>query len=366
VRIQSLSISSFRNIKQANLSGFADLNIFVGQNGSGKTSILEALYFLAAGKSFRSQRIQNVIQHGSDKCLLVGKDNEGCVLGIEKAFDGTTSIRYRGDTIKTASYLAEIFPIQLINDESFLLLTAGPHVRRQLMDWGVFHVEHTFFSVWSQCQKNLKQRNALLRQYKQQTPLPLLKTWTDQLCESSLLLDGLRDRWFESFVFQIKPILETLLPSLSSSLSFSYYCGWDKKRGLELCLVEGADTDLHRGFTHYGPQRADIRVKVDGRPAEEVLSRGQQKLVVASMKVAQQKILESKGKNSSYVIDDLAAELDKTNAEKLLSLILDGSGTKQVFLTAINESDIPNIPIAEQKSTAMFHVEHGVISAADR
>lgn len=364
MRIQSLSISTFRNIKQANLSGFADLNIFLGDNGSGKTSVLEALYFLSAGKSFRSHRIQHVVQHGCTKSLLVGKDVDNQVLGIEKSLDGTTAIKFCGQTVRTASQLADIFPLQLINDESFQLLTSGPHLRRQLMDWGVFHVEHQFFRVWSQCQKSLKQRNALLRQYKQHTPPEILKPWTDSLCESSLLLDSLRYQWFEKFNLEIKPILAVLLPSCSDTITFSYYCGWDKKRGLALCLEDGLPTDLQRGFTHYGPQRADIRVKVEGKPAEEVLSRGQQKLVVAAMKVAQQKILELAGKSASYVIDDLAAELDDLNAERLLGLIMNGKGTKQVFLTAISEKDIPRVCEEYRDNIAMFHVEHGVITAA--
>lgn len=364
MRIRDLSISHFRNIQQASLTGLADLNIFIGQNGSGKTSLLEAIYFLSSAKSFRSQRIQHVIQHQKEQCLLVAKGLDHDVLGVEKSVDGTAHIRFCGETIRTASQLADIIPLQLINDESFQLLTSGPQFRRQLMDWGVFHVEHQFFKVWSHCQKNLKQRNALLRQYRQATPKPLLKTWSDALCESSLALDAMRIKWFEQFLVHVEPILQTLIPALAESISFTYYCGWDTKRGLERCIEEGIDTDLQRGFTHYGPQRADIRVKVDGRPAEEVLSRGQQKLVVAAMKVAQQRVLEAIGKQSSYLIDDLAAELDSNNASKLLNLIMAGQGTKQVFLTAITEGDIPAIAEDNALSISMFHVEHGVITPA--
>ena len=364
MRIRDLSISQFRNIQQASLSGLADLNIFIGKNGSGKTSLLEVIYFLSSAKSFRSQRIQHVIQHHKEQCLLVAKGVDSEVLGLEKSLDGSAHIRFCGETIRTASQLADIIPLQLINDESFQLLTSGPQFRRQLMDWGVFHVEHQFFQVWSHCQKALKQRNALLRQYRQATPKALLKTWTDALCESSLALDAMRINWFKKFLEQVEPILVALLPELGESISFNYYCGWDIKRGLESCLEEGIDTDLQRGFTHYGPQRADIRVKVDGRPAEEVLSRGQQKLVVAAMKVAQQRVLESIGKQSSYLIDDLAAELDANNASKLLNLILAGQGTKQVFLTAITEKDIPVIEESDKLNIAMFHVEHGVITPA--
>ncbi len=364
MRIRDFSISNFRNIQQASLSGLADLNIFIGQNGSGKTSLLEAIYFLSAGKSFRSQRIQHVIQYHKDQCLIVAKGLDNEVLGLEKSLDGSSHIRFCGDTVRMASQLADILPLQLINDESFQLLTAGPQLRRQLMDWGVFHVEQQFFKVWTHCQKNLKQRNALLRQYRLTTPRPLLKIWTDALCESSLALDAMRENWFEQFILQVEPILNSLLPNLSTLITFTYYCGWDKKRGLKVCLEEGSETDLQRGFTHYGPQRADIKVKHDGRPAEEVLSRGQQKLVVAAMKVAQQRVLEAMGKKSSYLIDDLAAELDANNAGKLLHLILSGNGTKQVFLTAINESDIPSLDTCNPIDIAMFHVEHGVIKSA--
>ncbi|MEY3018153.1 MAG: replication/repair protein RecF [Pseudomonadota bacterium] len=364
MRIDQLSISNFRNIQQASLSGLAKLNIFIGNNGSGKTSLLEAIYLLSSAKSFRSQRIQHVVRHGASNGLVVAKCDDGGVLGVDKNIDGNTVIKYSGETIRSAFQLADILPIQLINDESFQLLTAGPQTRRQLMDWGVFHVEHQFHAAWTQCQKSLKQRNALLRQYKGQTPMALLKPWTDALCESSLLLDALRDSWFEKFHAMIMPILQQLLPAVTD-ISFSYYCGWDRVRGLADCLEDGLDTDMQRGFTHYGPQRADIRVKVGGRPAEDVLSRGQQKLVVAAMKVAQQRVLEAIGKRSSYVIDDIAAELDAENAKNLLNLILGGTGIQQVFMTAIEVTDIPAINKNALENLAMFHVEHGTISPAE-
>lgn len=363
MRIDQLNISSFRNIQQASLHGLADLNIFVGNNGSGKTSILESIYLLSTAKSFRSQRMQHVVSHGESKGLVVAKSNDGLVLGVEKHIDGNTSIKYSGEVIRSAFQLADILPVQLINDESFQLLTAGPHKRRQLMDWGVFHVEHQFHPAWVQCQKSLKQRNALLRQYKNQTPLAMLRPWTDALCESSLLLDAFRKQWFDKFNDYIRPILVDLLPDVPE-ISFAYYCGWDMARGLMNCLDDGISTDMQRGFTHYGPQRADIRVRVGGRPAEEVLSRGQQKLVVAAMKVAQQRVLESIGKQSSYVVDDIAAELDADNAKNLLTLIMSGSGIQQVFMTAIDKADIPDIDKNILNRSTMFHVEHGTISPA--
>ena len=365
MRIANLSIINFRNIQKASLSGLADLNIFVGKNGSGKTSILEAINFLSSAKSFRSQRIQHVIHKGSESCLVVAQDFDLLTLGVQKSLDGSAVIRHSGDTIRSASQLADILPLQVINEDTFQLLTAGPQHRRQMMDWGVFHVEPKFYHCWVQCQKALKQRNALLRQYKQATPLPLLETWSDLLCESSLQLDGFRNDWFDKFSSLVKPILEELLPQIFESISFSYSRGWDKKRDLMTCLDDGLSTDLHRGFTHYGPHRADIKVRVDGVPAEEVLSRGQQKLVVAAMKITQQRILDEINKTSSYVIDDLSAELDGINAGKLLNLILSGKSVEQVFLTAISEADIPCIDNIYEKKITMFHVEHGVINPAE-
>jgi DNA replication and repair protein RecF len=357
VWLNSLKISHLRNISDASLNELAFLNLITGQNGSGKSSLLESIHLLAMGRSFR--KVKSLVQTDQNKCLIVGKDNLNLTLGIERDIDGSVLIKYQGNIIYSAAELVEIFPLQIINEQAFLLLLDGPQTRRKFMDWGVFHVEHNFIGVWSATQKALKHRNALLKSNKSNIPKELLKVWTDSFVESSLQLNKMRAHWFDIFLMKVTETLYELAPNLSG-LDFWLYAGWDISKDLHTLLEDALETDSQRGFTSYGPQRADVKVRYLGKPAEEVLSRGQQKLVVAAMKIAQARVLLTMGKTSSYLIDDIAAELDETNITKLLSMLINDA--KQVFMTAIRVEDIPNIRNMCEKSIAMFHVEHGVIS----
>jgi len=359
VFLKQLSITHLRNISSAKLTGLAHFNLITGCNGSGKTSLLEAIYLLGMSKSFRTSKVKNVISHDHTHCLLVAKDNDGITLGLERDNLNNLQIKYDGRHLKSAAELADIFPIQLINEETFGLLIAGPQVRRRFMDWGVFHVEHLFYPAWMDAQKSLKHRNALLKQYKTKIPQQLLDAWTARFVECSEKITVFRQQWFDLFNKEIGKTVEQIAPHLSE-VTFKFYCGWDISKPLADCLDSSLITDQQRGFTGYGPQRADIRVRYQGQPAEEVLSRGQQKMIVAAMKIAQARVLASIGKKSSYIVDDLAAELDKDNSAKLLACLL--TEAKQVFLTAIEINDLPDVSSFSDGDIAMFHVEHGQVS----
>jgi DNA replication and repair protein RecF len=360
VFLKQLSISHLRNIPTAKLDNLARINLITGMNGSGKTSILESIYMLGMARSFRTVKSKNVITHGSSKCLVVAKSDEGLVLGLERDNENNVLIKHDGAIVKSTAQLADILPIQLINEESFALLIEGPHVRRRFMDWGVFHVEHQFYKNWLNTQKALKQRNALLKQYRTSIPAQMLEIWTEKFVESAIKIDEYRSLWFEMFNDEVAKVIESLSPHLID-VTFKYYCGWDKSKTLGECLLSGLETDQQRGFTTYGPQRADIRVKYNNQPAEEVLSRGQQKMIVAAMKIAQSRVLKRIGKQSSYLVDDLAAELDKDNAAKLISMLL--GEVKQLFITAIDVNDLPDIKTLYEDRIAMFHVEHGSVNS---
>ena len=165
--LKRLTVTAVRNLHPVTLHPSPRINIISGDNGSGKTSLLEAIHILGLARSFRSTRLQPVIQHGQDACTVFAEmilsNGTACAIGITRSKEADYQIRIDGQTVRSAAQLAETLPLQLINPDSFRLLEGAPKQRRQYLDWGVFHVEHQFLAVWQRKKKSLKQRNSLLR-----------------------------------------------------------------------------------------------------------------------------------------------------------------------------------------------------------
>jgi DNA replication and repair protein RecF len=249
--------------------------------------------------------------------------------------------------------------LQVINSDSFNLLLGSPGHRRQFLDWGVFHVEHQFHGVWQRFQRVLKQRNSLLRHGKISDAE--LYPWDRELSEAGEVVDEQRARYFEDF----EPLFQRLLPRLSPDLGgmeLRYRRGWDKNSPLQKALDGSAKADREQGFTHVGPQRADIKVLVDGHAASEILSRGQQKLVVCALKLAQGQLLtQRKGRSCLYLVDDLPAELDRQHCRRVAEVLMELD--TQVYITCIDTEELAGAwPEEWLGNSAMFHVEHGEVN----
>lgn len=142
--LDRLLITGVRNLRTCSLS-LSRLNLFYGDNGSGKTSILESVHLLAMGKSFRSHQIRKIIQHGQEQCTIFSRLDQGQQLGILKNIDGNQILKRDGQIVASMAQLTYDLPVQLIDPESMSLLDSGTKPRRQLLDWLVFHVEQNFF-----------------------------------------------------------------------------------------------------------------------------------------------------------------------------------------------------------------------------
>lgn len=363
--LRRLEITAVRNLRQLRLEALGDVNVFYGLNGGGKTSILESVWLLGTSRSFRSPQIKSVITHGESRCTVFGKvvqtGREPLALGVQRDLDGSVQIKAGGRLVKSTSELAEHLPLLVINAQSFALLVGTPLDRRQFLDWGVFHVEHRFQQNWQRFQRCIKQRNEVLRRDK--IPPAELLPWTIELAEAGEGIDAARSRYFKA----LRPIFEELVRRLSPALSgivLRYRRGWNKDQALLDALSASEQTDRSQGFTHVGPQRADVRVLIDGHSAGETLSRGQQKLVVCALKLAQGRLLaEQSARSCVYLVDDLPAELDEQHGRHVTEVLNELQA--QVLITCVEKHDIESVwpatatPGQEQR---MFHVEHGNIN----
>jgi len=351
--IRRLQVQQCRNITQARLDLHPGLNLITGENASGKTSLLEAFYLLGTGRSFRSSRLSHVIQSGHKELTVFAeierKGGGAHRLGLHYA-QGKRQLRLDGQALTSRAELSHLLPIQLINQQSFDLIDQGPGQRRKFLDWGVFHVEHRFYDAWKRYMRAMKQRNALLRQRNQQ-----FEHWEHEMVESAGFLHTFRQAYCE----RLQPILLTSIRTMLNcdDISMEYRRGWDSGRNLADILASHREKDRELGYSRYGPQRADLVFKRNGAPARERLSRGQQKLLVSALVLAQAALVsEATGKPGTVLIDDISAELDARHCNNLMqSLLATGA---QLVVTAIREDLIPEQH--RQKTVShMFHVEHG-------
>ncbi len=359
--IQSLKLTNFRNITSAEIFPSAGVNLLVGENASGKTSILEAIYLLSMVRSFRSKKTKNLINHTADQFTVFANLNAGEAnaysLGIQRHQQAAdTDILFRGQKPSGVAELTAALPVQLINPDAFRLLEGSPKDRRQFLDWGVFHVEPTFMHCWKRFQRALKQRNSLLRHGR--IDELELQLWEKELAVNGEQITALR----QAYLASLKPIFASLLDRFLGLQNFTlnFQRGWDKNVDLTESLFLSRVKDREQGFTQAGPQRADIRVAMNGYTAMDVLSRGQQKLVVSALKLAQGALLsEARNKQCVYLIDDLPAELDKQHRRIFCEVLEKQSG--QVFITGVDAEALAD-GWQKPESISWFHVEHGQIS----
>lgn len=361
--ITSLRIINFRNLAAAELASCClGLNVICGENGSGKTSLLEAIYYLGVGRSFRSSVQARLIRQTTEQFSIfshIVSDSERQVpLGVERDVNGVTRLRVAEQDVSGIAELASYLPIRLINSQSQHLFESGPLYRRKFLDWGLFYQFDSFFSCWRQYERVLKQRNAVLRDRRSKSELT---PWTDELVKYGLELHALRKQYVASLIPIAAEIVDELLGF--NSLQFNYLSGWEgngkKDRDYAAVLAEAYPFEMHAGHTLYGPHRADLAITLAGIPVKHYLSRGQQKLLICAMIIAQGKLLSQLGnKRLIYLVDDLPAELDMLSRRKLLALLSDQQ--TQVFITAIEREAIcdhmsqnQNVPVK------VFHVKHG-------
>ena len=344
--LEKLAIKNFRCLESVELLPHPERNIIVGENASGKTSLLEALFFVGRGRSFRPAQTDGLIRDGSTAFQLVATvSHRGrpLVLGLEVAKESRT-VRIGGEPAKSLGELAEYLPVQVIDPDVHKLVEDGPGGRRQFLDFGVFHVEHGFLACWRRYQRALKQRNKALK-----TDPKLASAWDPELIQAGDALDIMR----RAYVDELLPVARDWVEYfLDGELELKYRSGWSGDRSLAEALVHSRQRDRDFGATLVGPHRADLELKVHDRAARGRVSRGQQKLLASALLLAQVELMESRGGAGVLLLDDPAAELDGDRLSRLLARVQ--GLASQCFITGLNLEDL-----AEFKSGSVFHVEQG-------
>lgn len=367
-----LEIHNIRNISYAKLAPNPHFNLIVGANGSGKTSILESIYMLGMARSFRSAQLNPLIQYDQPsmtvfsraQCNLL-KDNEGLqdsfitAIGIERQRQASSCrIHINGQQPDNLTALVKQLPIQIIHADSFQLLTGSPQIRRKFLNWGVFHVEPCYAGLWQNYQRCLKQRNELLRQ--STLDKGLITIWDAELCKYAEKIDYYRQIYLRHFL-ELSQQLLAETPELLTCIHIQYSRGWPENTDFSDVLTKRLSLDRQYGNTQYGPHRANIQFMLNEYHVEDVLSRGQQKLLMSLLYLCQGQLLTMLSQRECiYLIDDLSAELDPQFQDYFCNALT--KLNSQVFITSIQEENLAQLFHQRNQHIHSFHVEHGQVT----
>lgn len=333
--IKQLRIHHLRNLHTLTVE-LTQHNWIVGKNGSGKTSLLEAVFLLSRGKSFRHHQPKHYISQGQDFCAIWANTTQG-TLAIQKQLDHsksleTTLLKINEQTAQGQSVLSYALPVLLLDPSGMAVLEEGSGSRRQLLDWLVFHVEHQFYEAWLAYQKLLKQRNHLLKSSKfrqgDHQSYAEMSAWDNQLAFYAKALHQYRLACVAQWQTAFMQMVSQLLPKYAQQLFLSYHAGFDETQDLAALLAQRLKADIEAGHTRVGAHRADITVLLQtpqgAVSAVNVLSRGEKKLLLSALKIAQLQVLCQKtGDNMPVVlIDDIDSELDLAATTTLLKTLL--------------------------------------------
>jgi DNA replication and repair protein RecF len=349
--LSRVRITTLRCLREVELDLHPRRNYIFGPNGAGKTSLLEAMFVLGRGRSFRTRQMRRLVGYGADGFAVFGEadvDGDRRRLGVayrggrlEKKIDGQLAVGM--------AQLASLLPVHAIDPSMHAIVEGGPTERRRFLDWGVFHVEPGYLDAWKSYRRILSQRNAAL---KRPATNAELRPWSAALAEAGVAVDDSRRRYLE----RLGPIVaEFGRRLLERPLSLEYRRGWAAEQRLDDALAAAEAHDRQTGSTDAGPHRAEVVLRLDERRVQDEASRGQQKLTAAALILSQVAVESAeRPRRSVLLVDDPAAELDARSLERLLAAIAELSA--QLVFTALAPKYL-----AAEPGFPTFHVERGEV-----
>jgi DNA replication and repair protein RecF len=352
--LRRVQVSDFRCLQSADLEFDPQFTLISGANASGKTSVLESIYVLGRGRSFRTRRLDNLIRAGSERFVVFGEvdlTERRIALGVEGSVEGVRA-RMGGERVSSLAELSAVLPVQVIDPEVHRLIEEGPSRRRRFLDWGVFHVEHAFVGYWQSYQQVLRQRNAAL---KLRQPRAAISAWDGELIRLGEWIDAARLRYVGQLLAVAQNVAQNLL---GMELGLIYRSGWPRDLSFGAALKASWTVDQEAGSTLVGPQRAELAIRLDGAAVKDRISRGQQKLLAAALLMSQVSLFPNDSDlRPTLLLDDPAAELD---GERLHGLILEVSRQSvQLIVTSLSAQFS-----AFGAPGRRYHIENGRVHGA--
>ena len=363
MQVTRLRVGDLRKLASVEIMPGPGINLLVGDNGAGKTSVLEALHLMAYGRSFRGRVRDGLVRTGAGALEIYIEWTER---GGERArraglrhagskWEG----RLDGEAVSQLGDLCAALAVVTFEPGSHALVGGSAEPRRRFMDWGLFHVEPAFLPAWRRYARALRQRNALL---KRDAGADELEIWDRELVAAGEPITALRQAYIESLEPVVAATAATIAPGLGAA-TMQFLPGWRQEAvPLGDALLLARERDRFLGHTSVGHHRCDWRIAFSAVGDGEALSRGQAKLAALACLLGQAGDLATRvGEWPVVALDDLASELDAGHRRRLLGFL--GATPAQVFITGTDTPEtIPDIP--GRQGAVLFHVEQGRVTAA--
>lgn len=363
MHVSRLDIRNLRRFEDVTVAPGPALNLFTGDNGAGKTSVLEALHLMAYGRSFRGRVRDGLVRSGATALEVFVEWHEHRDGGERMRRAGLRHSgqdwegRLDGHAVAQLGELCAALAVVTFEPGSHALVTGSAETRRRYLDWGLFHVEPGFLPVWRRYARALKQRNTLL---KARVSGWQLDAWDQELASTGETLSLHRRQYLDALEPLFVATAAGLAPAVGAA-RLEYLYGWRRDElSLADALLLARERDLASGYTTVGPHRADWRIAFSGLPGRDALSRGQAKLTALSALLAQAEHYAVAQQQWPVVaLDDLASELDRRHQQRVLERLL--SSRAQVFITG---TEAPPGLQGLDAPLDVFHVEHGNLTRA--
>jgi DNA replication and repair protein RecF len=344
MRLESLDVQNFRNLHGKFMFGDG-LNVFVGDNGQGKTNLLESIGVLASTRSFRTARLQDTISFGSETAMIRGNVRESPEIVRELQVlitDNTKTVTINGKKETVHRYLGQLHAV-VFNADELEIVRGLPDARRRFLDAGIVSLHPPFVQVFADYNRILKQKNSLLQAARDnldtiEKTTEMLEPWNAQLITYATRIHKARLR----FVERINEVLEKKLFG-GEELSVRYQSSLEGKGDLgdyeKLMsdrLLLRVQAEVTAGHALIGIHRDDLELKLDGHDIRKFGSAGQQRSALLLLQLANISVYyATRGEYPLFLIDDIDAELDYQRIGKLLGYL---EGKTQTFVTTSKES----------------------------
>ena len=362
MRLNSLSILNYKNIREAELVFSPKINCFIGNNGMGKTNILDAIYFLSFCKSHSNSIDSQNILHNSPFCFiqgnyLLGDKTEDIYCGI-KPRQKKQFKRNKKEYDRLSDHIG-LIPLVLVSPDDSVLISEGSDERRKFVDGVISQYNKTYLNQLLQYNNALKQRNALIKS-ENQVDESLLEIWEDQMALFGNYIYKQRKKFIDEFV----PVFQNFYTYISDGneqISLSYHSQHDEQ-DIKARMIATRDRDRILGYSTQGIHKDELEMLLENYPIKRVGSQGQNKTYLISLKLAQFDFLKRTHNLSPLLLlDDIFDKLDSNRVKKIVQLV-SGETFGQIFITDTNREHLDLILQQLGQDATIFRVENGEIS----
>jgi DNA replication and repair protein RecF len=369
-RLARLVVRDFRNLEHVELAPPSAGWVVVGENGQGKTNLLEAIHYLQLFRSSRGARDADVVRFGADAFHIAAQVDTGQCHEVSVGFERSghrKRARLDGAVPERLSDALGALPSVMFSPDDVALIAGSPAERRRYLDVMLAVTNHAYLVALQQYRAALVRRNAALRSAaasagRNAGALDAVAVWEPALAEHGAALWRERRAWVASMEDRLEALCREIGEDARVRMRYASTLATadDPRSALAHALEEKRSSDLRRGLTHVGPHRDDLVVTLDGRDLRTFGSAGQQRTAAIVFRMLEAAtVTERRGLAPMFLLDDPFAELDARRSARILSL-LEREGMGQTVLVVPRESDIPSAltPLAR------FRIAGGVVTAA--